>query len=996
MIAREGGVRLSGTAARPAKAASWLAALGFVAAIVCLAPSATAANKYWIGSSGQWNVSGNWNPSGQPQAGDNVYLTQSDAIDRIVTYYNTTNPNAVLDWLTIDATGTGAMTLDLASGDTLKVTTECVGDYGTGTLNIEAGGQVSGSSGRLGHSSGSTGTATVTGAGSTWTHSNAIHVGYGGSGTLNIEAGGQVIAYSDTVGHGCGYVGVLAGSTGTVTVTGEGSTWSNSDLYVGCEGAGTLNIEAGGKVIAYSDAFDHGWGYVGRHAGSTGTATVTGEGSTWTNSGRLYVGDKGAGTLNIEAGGQVSNTSGYVGYESGSTGTVTVTGAGSTWKNPHGLCIGWYGNGTLNIEAGGQVSITPDYWHGGCLGRYSGSTGTATVTGAGSAWTISGTLYVGEDGTGTLTVADGGLVSATTLWASPNDLFGNGTITAHSAVLDADLVFDSTHGPTQTLAFGTGGTLNLSVDGTGDLGVGHKGTGTLRVADGQTVASMNGDIGYRLGSTGTATVTGDGSTWTNSEYLRVGWYGTGTLNIEAGGQVSNASDGHVGRYSGSTGTATVTGDGSTWTNGGSLHIGYEGAGTLNVEAGGKVSNTRAYLGRETGSTGTATVTGEGSAWTNSGTLYVGYNGAGTLNIEAGGQVSSASAYLGYWSGSPSTATVTGDGSTWTDSGDLYIGEMAAGTLNIEAGGQVNSTRVYVGSNLGYTSIATVTGDGSTWTNSGDLYVGGRSTAAGGTGSVTVTDGGQVAVGGVLKLCGTASDVTVDASTVSAGALEGTNGTIRITDPAGGTALTVGSAASDTFSGVLRDDTGPGSLTKIGTGTQVLAGGGITYTGATTVLEGLLKLTDTTAFASDITNDAIVGFEATTGTWTFDEALGGAGMFVKSGDGTLVIAGLQDYDPGALFDVLGGTMVLETDAGSAGADLSISVTGAELRFACNQHLDTLTIEDDGLVRLTGAGVVVVQHLIINGIDLGETTLTPEPATLALVSLGVLSLLARRRK
>ena len=43
-------------------------------------------------------------------------------------------------------------------------------------------------------------------------------------------------------------------------------------------------------------------------------------------------------------------------------------------------------------------------------------------------------------GSGTLTVANGGSVTAKTLYASLSDLFGNGVITTNGAVLDADLV----------------------------------------------------------------------------------------------------------------------------------------------------------------------------------------------------------------------------------------------------------------------------------------------------------------------------------------------------------------------------------------------------------------------------------------------------------------------------------------------------------------------------------------------------------------------------
>jgi len=823
IASRDGNVRRPGTTAGRAKAASWLATLGFVAALVCLAPVATAVNRYWIDDSGQWDVSGNWSPSGQPQEGDDAYLTQSDATDRTVTYYNTANPTAVLDYLRIDATGDGTMTLNMPNDHALLVSVEYVGFDGRGAITQSAG-----------------------------TH-----------------AAGMLV------------LGDSAASSGTYTMAG-GTLVSNLP-YVGRKGAGTLTIEAGGEVYAFE-------AYLGYWSGSTGTVKVTGAGSTWANSVSLYVGERGAGTLTIEAGGEVDALDAYLGYKSGSTGTAMVTGAGSTWTN-------------------------------------------------------SGTLYVGYGGAGTLTVTDGGLVNARTLSASPSDLLGNGTITAHGAVLDADLVFDSTHGLTQTLAFGTGGTLNLNVDGTGHLGVGHKAAGMLRIADGLSVASSYGWLGYG---------------------------------------------------SGSTGTAMVTGPGSTWTNPGTLYVGYGGAGWLTIEAGGQVSNTYGYLGNSAGSTGTATVTGADSTWTNSRSLGVGREGAGTLTVGAGGQVSDRSGYLGTGAGSSGTATVTGAGSTWTNSGGLTVGRDGTGTLTIEAGGQVSNSFGCLGERSGSTGTAAVTGTGSTWTNSGSLYVGGSNVAGGGTGSVTIQDGGELLVADTLTLWKADSEVTVNAGTLTAGVLEGTAGSVRITDPGGGTALAVGSADSGTFAGTLLDDTNPGSLTKTGSGTQVLAGPSIAYTGTTTVLDGILRLSDTTAFASDILNGATTEFEVTAGTWTFDEAIGGAGTFVKSGAGTLIIAGPQDYDPGALFDVLGGTMVLETDAGSQGADLSISVLDAELYFGCNQHLDTLTIGDDGLARFAGANTVVVKHLVMDNVDLGAMTLTPEPATLALLAAGLGAIIVRKRR
>jgi len=118
---------------------------------------------------------------------------------------------------------------------------------------------------------------------------------------------------------------------------------------------------------------------------------------------------------------------------------------------------------------------------------------------------------------------------------------------------------------------------------------------------------------------------------------------------------------------------------------------------------------------------------------------------------------------------------------------------------------------------------------------------------------------------------------------------------------------------------------------------------------------------------------------------------------KMGDGTLVIDGPQAHASGTVFEVLGGTVDLNTATGGPGtADVSILVDGAVLHFGCDQHLDTLALSNDALVQFTGANVVVVKHLVMDGIDLGAMTLTPEPATLLLLAAGLGALVLRKRR
>ncbi len=157
---------------------------------------------------------------------------------------------------------------------------------------------------------------------------------------------------------------------------------------------------------------------------------------------------------------------------------------------------------------------------------------------------------------------------------------------------------------------------------------------------------------------------------------------------------------------------------------------------------------------------------------------------------------------------------------------------------------------------------------------------------------------------------------------------------------------------------------------------------------------------TAVFAGRITLQRDLILTAATGgavRWegVLDNAAGNT--LTKVGDGAAILDAVQVHGPGALLVVDAGTVYLNTDAGSdTAAHLSISVTGAELCFGFNQYLDTLTIANDGLVRLTGAHTVVLKHLVMGGVDLGAATLTPEPATLWLLGAGAFVVMRRRRR
>ncbi|HBO44835.1 MAG TPA: hypothetical protein DD670_13070, partial [Planctomycetaceae bacterium] len=636
------------------------------------------------------------------------------------------------------AGSTGMMTVDGIGSTWTSTGSLHVGYNGTGTLNITSGGNVIGVNGYLGVTSGSMGTVTIEGAGSTWTSSGTVFsVGRIGTGNLTIAGGGSLVT-------AIGYIGYYAGSAGTVTVDGTDSTWNDSShLSVGYQGGGTLNITGGGLVA-------NDYGYIGDQAGSTGTVSV-GDGSTWTNRGSVVVGHYGDGTLYLTAGGAIQNGYGSIGYRAGSTGTATVDGAGATWTNTGGLQVGEYGAGTLEITNGGSVANTT-----GHIGRVTAAIGAVTVSGADSTWTNTSSLYIGGSstaagGTGTLTVETEGTVDvAGTLrvWSTGTLALDGGQINTGSFVLATGGTF-AHHDGVLTVNAGTftPGTAGYTIDSDSPGGL-----PTVTLAGGAT-ANLGGP-------------------------LTVGNNHAGALEVRGGSSVSGITIAYIGygAGAGSTGTVTVDGAGSKWTSTGSLcvGVGYYGdsTGALNITSGGVVEAFSGVIGYISASTGTATVSGDGSTWTNNERLSVGSYGSGALTITDGGSVSNTLGQIGFISGSIGTVTV--DDATWTNSSELHVGQYGTGTLDITSGGRVSNTIGYIGTMEAASGTVTVSGADSTWTNNGGLYIGGSSTAAGGTAGLTVQAGGTVSVTDTLHIWNTGT-LTLDGGRVECAAFANRSG-----------------------------------------------------------------------------------------------------------------------------------------------------------------------------------------------------------------------------
>ena len=342
--------------------------------------------------------------------------------------------------------------------------------------------------------------------------------------------------------------------------------------------------------------------------------------------------------------------------------------------------------------------------------------------------------------------------------------------------------------------------------------------------------------------------------------------GVGTLTLSGANSYSGVTTVTEGILQiGAGGTAGTLGTGSV-VNNGTLQINRSDATfTLSNDISGTGALTKTTAGTATTLVLTGTNTYSGTTTITEGMLQIGAGGTtGTLGtggvVTTGGTLrfnrSDALSVSGVISGT-GTVSQFGTGTTTVSGANTYTGAttVTSGALNIQ-----NNTA------LGTGAAGTTVSSGAALEVQNNITVTGEALSLNGTG---------ISAGGALRNISGTNSLAGAITLAGATRINSDSGTLTLSGTVGGNTqnLTVGGAGNTTLSGVV--GTTSGSFTKDGAGTVMLSGAN-TYTGATTISEGVLNIRNATALgtaaggvtvangaALELQNNITVGAEALT-------------------------------------------------------------------------------------------------------------------------------------
>ncbi len=549
-----------------------------------------------------------------------------------------------------------------------------VGWYGTGVLNILAGGNASLTTittSVIGGNEDSEGTVNVLGG--TWrlydsgNNARPLNVGQSGTGTLNIKQKGHVDG---------GYLrlGTQAAGVGTVNVEGEDSVLTTELFEIGSYGTGSLNITDKGYVTSSIVAI------LGYQANSNGKVVVE-KGGEWLiknndSSIEFQIGNQGTGEATIREGGLITAENTIIGGNATGVGTLNVQDQDSV-ITVRRLYNGYFGNGAVNISNNGLIN-NKEY---SLVGVQDGSHGVVNVTDKGH-WNFLGTgeafrhIYIGDAGDGELNVSSEGKVDSGIITAGMKET-GTGNIT----VKDKNSVITN---------LGT----NLGYDGHGEMNISNQGL---------VVSNGGSSLGYGETGVGKVSITTGGMWEVNKNvYTTIGVAGVGNLNISDGGKFVSQNITFLGDKASGIGTLNLMDATSSFDTVG-INVGNFGSGIVNVSNGATLNSTGyGFIGGNASGKGIVNISTD-SLWnlktssTNAQLLQVGVLGTGELNITTGGIVKARDTQIALNDKSKGDVRVDGQNSL-LETFNMYVGTSGTGTLTLTNSGTLNveGGEVYLG------------------------------------------------------------------------------------------------------------------------------------------------------------------------------------------------------------------------------------------------------------------------------------------------------------
>jgi len=740
---------------------------------------------------------------------------------------------------------------------------------------------------------------------------------FGGTGGA-VTISGQAIAHKVTVNAGStGYT--FSGGGLTVTaggITANETVTMNVPVTVGAPQTWTV---ASGKTLT-----------TGAVHTVISDLTITGSGNTTINGGI-----DGGGVINIYGGAKAGNLT--------KTGTGTLKIAGAS-----------YYDGNINASSG-TVNFAPA---AGVTATYSGViSGAAAIqkSDAGTAIFSANNTY-----TGTTTIT-GGALEADNGEGMPSSRFlslNGGVLQSHTAQTFTRAL--GTSGSTFQITTSGGGfaagggDMTVNIGGSSDsVSWGTSGNvikGTLKFGSSTSANMVMLQNPIALGSS-TRTIQVDDNSSTSADYAKMTGIlsGTGGITKTGEGTLVLAADNTY------TGTTTITGGALEADNG----EGMPSSRFLSLNGGVFQSHTAQTFTRALGTSGST------FQWTTAGGGFAAGGGAMTVNVGGGTALSwgtSGNVIKGTLKLSSSTAAAV---TTFQNAVNLN-----GGSRTVQVADNPDSSADWA------VMSGVISGTGSlTKTGAGMLYLNGASanTYTGDTyiseGNLTLDKSSGVAITGDLYFNGSTpsyvywnrSNQISSSSVVNfdnvAGygrlCLHGYNQTFAgLSDPNGHgiiqvvqdeigysevSTVTVNNSVDHVFAGHLRDkfggpSTGKIELIKTGTGTQILSGENITYTGGTIINGGTLALkdvTDATFLTKNITTNATLELNVDGITVNYSGVINGTGGVTKTGIRTLTLSGASGNTYSGMTTFSAGDVILDKSSGLAiGGNLTLNGSDSE--------------------------------------------------------------------